>query len=86
MPFALINDRLLVFFYTIEMMAMLVLPGETIPQNVLPVSSNPPIPIKLGPGLQHVPPATITPTLAGTLSVDQKKNAMWIENNSGRVH
>lgn len=66
-------------------MATLVLPGEGISPEVLPVSSNHSIPLKLGPGLRHVPPSAITPTLAGALNVDQKKNAIWVENNSGRV-
>jgi exosome complex component RRP40 len=66
-------------------MATLVLPGEVISPDVLPVPSNPSISLKLGPGLRHVPPSTITPTLAGALSVDHKKNAIWVENNSGRV-
>ena len=66
-------------------MATLVLPGEVISPGTLPVPSNPSAPLKLGPGLRHVPPSTITPTLAGALSMDHKKNAIWVENNSGRV-
>ena len=66
-------------------MATLVLPGETIPSDALPVPSNPSVTLKLGPGLRHVPPSTITPTLAGALNMDHKKNAVWVENNSGRV-
>ncbi|MCJ1255784.1 exosome non-catalytic core subunit rrp40 [Lignoscripta atroalba] len=62
----------------------LVLPGEEISANSLPTPSNPSIPLKLGPGLRHVPPSTITPTVAGLLCVDHKKNAIWVENNSGR--
>lgn len=84
-PFAFINDRLLVPFYSPTTMATLVLPGEIISPDVLPVPSNPSISLKLGPGLRHVPPSTITPTLTGALSVDHKKNAIWVENNSGRV-
>lgn len=63
----------------------IVLPGEIVPQDVLPIPSKPSLPLKLGPGLRHVPPSTITPTLAGSLCTDQKKNAIWIENNNGRV-
>lgn len=63
----------------------LVLPGETIWPDVLPIPSNPNLPLKLGPGLRHVPPSTITATIAGLLCIDQKKNAIWIESNGGRV-
>lgn len=62
-----------------------VLPGDTISSDVLPIPSNPNLALKLGPGLRHVPPSTIRSTIAGTLCVDQKKNAIWVENNSGRV-
>ncbi|MCJ1454459.1 exosome non-catalytic core subunit rrp40 [Mycoblastus sanguinarius] len=62
----------------------LVLPGETISSEVLPIPSNPSIPLKLGPGLRHLPPSTITSVVAGPLRIDQKKNAIWVENNSGR--
>ena len=63
----------------------LVLPGEEISADLLPTPSNPSIPLKLGPGLRHTPPATITSTVAGTLCIDHRKNAIWVENNSGRV-
>jgi len=63
----------------------IVLPGEVISPDVLPIPSNPSLPLKLGPGLRHVLPSTITPTIAGYLCIDQKKNAIWVENNGGRV-
>ena len=63
----------------------IVLPGETISSDVLPMPLNPSQPLKLGPGLRHVPPSTITSVIAGSLCTDQKKNAIWVENNSGRV-
>ena len=63
----------------------LVFPGEIISPEVLPIPSNPSLPLKLGPGLRHVPPSTITSTLAGPLCIDRKKNAIWVENNTGRV-
>ena len=66
-------------------MSMLVLPGDNIPPEVLPVPSNPSAPLKLGPGLRHIPPSTITPVLAGPLRADNKKNAIWVENNNRRV-
>ncbi|KAF6222990.1 hypothetical protein HO133_001041 [Letharia lupina] len=62
----------------------LVLPGEVIPSDILPIPSNPSLALKLGPGLRHTPPSTITSVLAGSLCIDQKKNAIWVENNSGR--
>ncbi|KAI4162745.1 MAG: hypothetical protein LQ342_003632 [Letrouitia transgressa] len=61
-----------------------VLPGQTISSDILPIPSNPSVPLKLGPGLRHTPPSTITTTLAGLLCVDHKKNAIWVENHNGR--
>ncbi|KAL8718462.1 MAG: hypothetical protein Q9225_004410 [Loekoesia sp. 1 TL-2023] len=61
-----------------------VMPGEVLSEDVLPVPSNPSVPLKLGPGLRHTPPSTVITTLAGPLRVDRRKNATWIENNSGR--
>ncbi len=66
-------------------MSRLVLPGEILPADVLPVPASSSATLKLGPGLRHVPPSTITPVLAGLLCVDQKKNAIWVEHNNGRV-
>ena len=66
-------------------MSMLVLPGDKIPPEVLPVPSNPSASLKLGPGLRHIPPSTIIPVLAGPLRVDHKKNAIWVESKRGRV-
>ncbi|CAD6585012.1 MAG: exosome non-catalytic core subunit rrp40 [Alectoria sarmentosa] len=62
----------------------LVLPGEAISPDVLPIPSNPSLALKLGPGLRYTPPSTITSVLAGMLCIDQKRNAIWVENNSGR--
>lgn len=62
-----------------------VLPGEVLPSSILPIPSNPKHALKLGPGLRHTPPATITSTLAGSLGIDSKKHAVWVEHNSGRV-
>ena len=63
----------------------LVFPGETISPDLLPIPSNPKQALKLGPGLRHVPPSTIIYVLAGSLCIDHRKNAIWVENNSGRV-
>ncbi|KAH0543736.1 hypothetical protein FGG08_001918 [Glutinoglossum americanum] len=62
----------------------LVLPGDPIPPGALPTSSNPSIPLKLGPGLRHIPPDRIVPVVAGELCIDHKKNAVWVETNGGR--
>lgn len=62
----------------------LLLPGEIVPLESLPVSLSPSGALKLGPGLIHTPPSTIITTLCGTLHADQRKNAIWIEHNSGR--
>jgi exosome complex component RRP40 len=60
-----------------------VLPGDHIDSELLP--SHPTLPIKLGPGLRHIPPNTITPVVAGHLCTDTRKNSIWIEFNGGRV-
>jgi exosome complex component RRP40 len=60
-----------------------VLPGEKLDAESLP--SHPTLPLKLGPGLRHIPPNTITSTVAGQLCTDKRKNAIWVEFNGGRV-
>ena len=59
------------------------LPGERLDAETLP--SHPSQPLKLGPGLRHIPPNTITPTVAGQLCTDKRKNAVWVEFSGGRV-
>ena len=66
-------------------MSTLVLPGDKISPEALPLPSKPSASLKLGPGLRYVPPSTITPVLAGQLCVDNKKSAIWVEHNGGRV-
>ena len=61
------------------------LPGDCIPNDELPKPVNQKKALTLGPGLRHIPPNTITSTMAGALVTDNKKNAAWIEANSGRV-
>jgi exosome complex component RRP40 len=61
-----------------------VLPGDRIDPELLP--SLPSQPLKIGPGLRHIPPNTIVPTVAGQLCVDKRKNAVWVEYNAGRVY
>jgi exosome complex component RRP40 len=62
-----------------------VLPGDTIPQSALPTGTGKKKTLTLGPGLRHIPPHTVTTTVAGTLVTDNKKNAALVEFNSGRV-
>jgi exosome complex component RRP40 len=71
------------FLNTTMATTIFVLPGERIDPSSLP--SHPKLPLKLGPGLRHIPPNTIVPTVAGLLCTDQKKNAVWVEYNAGRV-
>jgi exosome complex component RRP40 len=54
-------------------------PGATIPNSLLPTPSKNRS-ITLGPGLRHIPPSTILATTAGTLAVDSRKAALWLEN------
>lgn len=62
-----------------------VIPGDIIPTEDLPIPSSASNPLKLGPGLRHTPPSTISAVLAGPLCIEPKKNAIWVENNTGRV-
>ncbi|KAL2122180.1 hypothetical protein VTJ04DRAFT_2635 [Mycothermus thermophilus] len=59
-----------------------VLPGDPIDPSLIPTSSK--RPLRLGPGLRHIPPSDIVPTVAGQLITNQNKNSMWIEYNSQR--
>jgi len=60
-----------------------VLPGDEIDASLVP--SHPKKPLRLGPGLRHVPPNDILPTLAGQLVTDRQKNAIRVETAGGRV-
>ncbi|KAF2257614.1 exosome complex exonuclease RRP40 [Lojkania enalia] len=64
--------------------ATIILPGDEIPSSTLPQPTNKKKPLTLGPGLRHIPPDTIVTTVAGALATDTKKNAVWVEYNSGR--
>ena len=64
------------------MAATVLLPGEATPSDQLPRSKKGTL--TLGPGLRHIPPSTITSTTAGTLNVDHKKAALWLEHEHGR--
>ncbi|KAJ9155460.1 Exosome complex component RRP40 [Pleurostoma richardsiae] len=60
----------------------LVLPGDAIDSSQIPANKKKPL--RLGPGLRHVPPAEIVPTVAGQLVADRAKNTLWVEYNGGR--
>lgn len=62
-----------------------VLPGDVIPPHALPTGTGKKKTLTLGPGLRHIPPNTVTTTVAGTLVTDNRKNAALVEFNSGRV-
>lgn len=60
-----------------------VLPGDPIDPDLIP--SHPKKALRLGPGLRHVPPNDILPTLAGQLVSDSHKNTIRVETSTGRV-
>lgn len=60
-----------------------VLPGDRIDASLIP--SHEKKPLRLGPGLRHVPPSDLVPTLAGQLVTDRQKNAIRVETANGRV-
>lgn len=68
------------------MPAAFVIPGDIIPTDDLPIPSNASKSLKLGPGLRHTPPSTFSAVLAGPVCIEPKKNAIWVENNTGRVN
>ncbi|KAK3365185.1 hypothetical protein B0T24DRAFT_652299 [Lasiosphaeria ovina] len=59
-----------------------VLPGDAIDEPLVPRHKKQPL--RLGPGLRHIPPSAIVPTVAGQLVVEPRKNSMWMEYNGGR--
>ncbi|KAJ9624027.1 exosome non-catalytic core subunit rrp40 [Taxawa tesnikishii (nom. ined.)] len=67
------------------MSTTVVLPGQPLPSSA-PALPAPPSnkTLTLGPGLRHVPPSTVLPTIAGELCTDTRKNAVWVESSSGR--
>ncbi|KAI1263787.1 hypothetical protein F5Y18DRAFT_116317 [Xylariaceae sp. FL1019] len=62
--------------------AVYVMPGDKIPADLIP--AHPKKPLKLGPGLRHVAPSDLIPTIAGQLVADFRKNSIWVEYNGGR--
>lgn len=61
-----------------------VLPGDLLDPETLP--SHPVLPLKLGPGLRHILPDTITVTVPGQFHTDTRKNAIWVDFSGGRVY
>ncbi|WPA97771.1 uncharacterized protein RHO25_002382 [Cercospora beticola] len=64
------------------MTSTILLPGDPIPSELLPKSKKGTL--TLGPHLRHLPPSTLLSTSAGTLQVDHKKSALWLEHSNGR--
>ncbi|KAI9163396.1 Exosome complex component RRP40 [Paramyrothecium foliicola] len=62
--------------------SIFVLPGDRIDPSLIP--SHPKKPLRLGPGLRHVPPNDLFPTLAGQLVSEHQKNTIRVENAGGR--
>jgi exosome complex component RRP40 len=61
---------------------VIVLPGDPIDPSRIP--SHPKRPLKLGPGIRHIPPNELVPTVAGRLVTDFRKNSIWVEYSGGR--
>lgn len=64
-------------------MATVLLPGEELDSNLLP-KVNKKGHLTLGPGLRYLPPQSVLSTTAGTLHIDSKKSALWLEHPHGR--
>lgn len=60
-----------------------VLPGD--PIDLSEVSWKGKNQLRLGPGVRHIPPSDVLPTVAGQLFTDARKNTIWVENKGGRV-
>ena len=63
-------------------MTSILFPGEEISADQLPRSKKGTL--TLGPGLRHIPPSEILSTTTGTLYIDHKKGALWLEHPHGR--
>lgn len=72
--------------FTMAVSPTIVLPGDEIPKSALPQGTGKKKTLTIGPGLRHIPPDTVTATIAGALVTDNRKNAASIEFNSGRVN
>lgn len=57
-------------------------PGDVVPEGSLPKTKKGTL--TLGPGLRHIPPTTISATTSGSLHIDSRKAALWIEHPNGR--
>ncbi|KAB8356398.1 hypothetical protein FH972_023981 [Carpinus fangiana] len=61
-------------------MSSLLLPGDVVAPDLLPQSQRSKT-LTIGPGLRFAPPSTVTATASGSLATDNRKNALWLENN-----
>ena len=57
------------------------LPGERLREDQLPSTSKSSKSLTIGPGLRYMHPSTVEAANAGTLSLDNRKNGVWTENN-----
>ena len=62
---------------TTDTLSSFVLPGEALDPSQIPTHKKKAL--QIGPGLRHIPPSTIVPTVAGQLVADPKKNSLWVE-------
>ncbi len=61
-------------------------PGDVIYPELLLNQQGSSKALTLGPGLRYIPPSTICAMLVGSVAVDSRKNAIWLETNGhGRV-
>ncbi|KIW01061.1 uncharacterized protein PV09_07575 [Verruconis gallopava] len=66
---------------TMDADASILLPGDSIPSSLIPTGKKA---LKVGPGLRHIPPGSLKVCIAGAVTTDHKKNAIWIEYTGGR--
>lgn len=64
-------------------MAQVLLPGSIIPPTSFPNPSSTK-PLAIGPGLRPIATDEVQSNIAGTLTSDPRKNALWIEQTGGR--
>lgn len=64
----------------------LILPGDSVPEALIPSRTKSSKGIKVGPGLRYTPPDKITTAVPGEICVDARKHSLWVETNGrGRV-
>ena len=67
----------------LHMATPILLPGDVLSQDQLPSSSKSSRTLTVGPGISFSPPSTLEVSTSGIVSVDNRKNTVWIENNGG---